>query len=165
MNAFEPQDLTKNCLQCHKLTGPERAPHNKIFDNSNDEIVVECMACHQEHKGSEFVISRVSNQICASCHEKKFSNMADHVKLSENYPHQQNIFFDHSTHLDEYFVEEKWLAKEGRDAEFALRASAACSTCHNEKRVPADCQLCHSYHRGAGFQFEYQKQENARLLP
>jgi len=40
-----------------------------------------------------------------------------------------------------------------------------CANCHNEKRVPADCQLCHSYHREVGFQLEYQKQEKERLLP
>jgi hypothetical protein len=40
-----------------------------------------------------------------------------------------------------------------------------CANCHNQERVPADCQLCHSYHRGVGFQLEYQKQEKERLLP
>jgi len=34
-----------------------------------------------------------------------------------------------------------------------------CIQCHNSERISDDCQLCHVYHKGAGFKFEYQKRE------
>ena len=159
MSAFEHQDLTGNCIQCHKITGPVKAPHNKTYGNDNDEILVECKTCHQEHKGSSFEIRQVSDRICGNCHAQQFSEFSQHVKFSENYPHQepQNIFFNHTTHLGEYFVEIKWLEKKNRDADFAKQASAACSACHaieNAKRdVPIRdyetiCAGCHEQQIG-----------------
>lgn len=156
MSAFEHQDLTKNCVQCHKLTGPIKAPHNKIFGNNNDNRLVECQVCHQEHNGSGFDISQVSNRMCSNCHEQQFSELSNHVKISEDYPHQepQNIFFDHATHLGEYFVESKWLEKKNRDAVFAQKASAACSSCHEIESAKRDvpirdyeiiCATCHDH--------------------
>jgi predicted CXXCH cytochrome family protein len=156
MSVFEHQDLSAQCVQCHKLPGPDKAAHNRVFDNAKDDIVVECKSCHQEHKGSEFNISRVSDQICSNCHEQQFSQLSDHVKFSATFPHQepQGIYFDHATHLGEYFVEETWLEKKDRDADFAKQASAACSTCHQienaARNVPIRdyetiCASCHEH--------------------
>ena len=143
LSAFKHEDLTPNCVQCHKMPGPNQAPHNRIFGNEKDERIVECKSCHQEHKGAEFDISRVSDQMCSNCHEQRFDSFSRHVAFSDNYPHQepQNIFFDHSTHLGEYFVEESWLEKEDRDAEFAVRARNACSSCHQIENAGRDIQI------------------------
>ena len=156
MSAFEHQDLTNNCLQCHRLTGPEKAPHNRIYGNNSDSKLLECVACHQEHKGSRFEISQVSNRMCSNCHEQAFSQLSTHVKISENYPHQepQNVYFDHVTHLGQYFIEKEWLEKANRDADFAQKASAACSTCHEIESANRDvpirdyekvCAGCHDH--------------------
>jgi len=155
-SAFEYQDITKKCIQCHKLVGPEKAPHNR-FDEDNIEL--ECKACHHEHKGLKFDISNVPNKICSNCHEQAFADLSHHVKFPPGYPHQepQNIFFDHATHLDEYFVENKWLKKQNRDAGFAKKARATCSTCHQIKDAIRDvpirdyekiCASCHEFQIG-----------------
>jgi hypothetical protein len=156
MSVFEHQDLTAQCVQCHKLPGPEKAPHNRVFNSENDNIVVECKSCHQEHKGAEFNISQVSDRMCSNCHTQQFSKLSEHPQFPADYPHTepQSIYFDHATHLGEYFVEESWLEKEDRDADFAKRASAACSTCHQLeiaarevpiRRYETMCASCHEH--------------------
>jgi hypothetical protein len=156
MSAFEHQDLTKNCTQCHKITGPEKTAHNRTYGNINDSNLVECKVCHQEHKGSQYDISQVSDRICSNCHKQPFSEFSNHVNFSEDYPHQepQNIYFDHATHLGEYFVEDLWLQKKNRDADFAKKASASCSICHEIESAKRDvpvrnyeqvCSNCHDH--------------------
>jgi predicted CXXCH cytochrome family protein len=159
LSAFEHQDLTSNCVQCHKIPGPARAAHNREYGNESDDLVVECKSCHQEHKGSEFDISRVSDQVCSNCHQQKFDSFTQHVSFGERFPHQEpaNIFFNHTTHLGEYFVEESWLKKDNRDAEFAALASNSCSSCHQIETAMRDvpvrdyettCASCHDHQIG-----------------
>ena len=88
LSAFEHQDLTSNCVQCHKVPGPARAPHNREYGNESDDLVVECKSCHQEHKGTEFNISRVSDRVCSNCHQQKFDSFSEHVSFGESFPHQ-----------------------------------------------------------------------------
>lgn len=154
MGAVEHHDLTAKCIQCHELNGPAKLAHNRVFENSDDSQQVECKACHKEHKGSNFDIKQVSNETCSTCHQKQFSSFDEHAEFSPTFPHlePQNIFFDHSTHLGEYFVEDKWLEKENRDAELGKKAATTCSTCHAietaERDVPIRdfekvCAGCH----------------------
>lgn len=163
MSVFEHQDLTTQCVQCHKMPGPAKAPHNSVFNNDQDNNMVECKSCHQEHKGSEFNISKVSDRICSNCHEKQFSKLAQHVKFPSDFPHQepQRIYFDHATHLSEYFVEESWLQKEDRDADLAAKASAACSTCHQIENAARDVPIRDYETMCAGC---HQQQVSERLL-
>jgi general stress protein YciG len=108
-----------------------------------------CATCHQEHQGTNFNLSKVSNAQCQSCHVVKFDSFDGHHPEFENYPFKRRspIIYDHFGHFGEHFPE---VAK--RDP--AKRVPAACSTCHDsreDKRIMAVApfdQTCRSCHLG-----------------
>ncbi len=108
---------------------------------------VNCATCHQEHKGANFDLSKLSNEQCRSCHVVKFDSFdGDHPKF-ENYPFKRRtgVIYDHASHFGKHFPE---VAKKDP----AKRIPETCSTCHNsrdDKRVMAvapfeqTCASCH----------------------
>ena len=106
-----------------------------------------CATCHQEHKGANFKLGKVSNEQCRSCHVVKFDSFDGHHPQFENYPFDRRtrIVYDHASHFDKHFPE---VAK--KDA--AKRIPDTCSTCHDsqkDRRVMAvapfekTCTGCH----------------------
>ncbi|MBN9263454.1 MAG: hypothetical protein J0I75_02615 [Hyphomicrobium sp.] len=106
-----------------------------------------CATCHQEHKGTNFSLSEISNERCRSCHVVKFDSFdGDHPKF-ERYPFKKRtqIVYDHEGHVGKHFPE---MSK--KDA--TKRIPDTCSTCHNsraDKRVMTvapfeqTCSGCH----------------------
>jgi hypothetical protein len=106
-----------------------------------------CATCHQEHKGVNFNLNKISNEQCRSCHVVKFDSFDGHHPEFENYPFKRRtrIIYDHAGHFGKHFPE---VAKKDP----ARRIPATCSTCHNsreDKRVMAvapfeqTCAACH----------------------
>jgi hypothetical protein len=106
-----------------------------------------CATCHQEHKGVNFNLNKISNEQCHSCHVVKFDNFDGHHPKFENYPFKRRtrIIYDHAGHFAKHFPE---VAKKYP----ARRIPATCSACHNsheDKRVMAvapfdqTCTACH----------------------
>jgi hypothetical protein len=106
-----------------------------------------CATCHQEHKGVNFSLNKISNEQCHSCHVVKFDNFDGHHPKFENYPFKRRtrIIYDHAGHFAKHFPE---VAKKYP----ARRIPATCSACHNsheDKRVMAvapfeqTCTACH----------------------
>lgn len=88
-----------------------------------------CATCHQEHQGTNFNLSKISNEQCRSCHTVKFDSFDGHHPQFENYPFDRRtrIIYDHAGHFDKHFPE---VAK--KDA--AKRIPQSCSTCHDSQK-------------------------------
>jgi hypothetical protein len=106
-----------------------------------------CATCHQEHQGAKFILNKISNEQCRSCHVVKFDSFDGHHPEFENYPFKRRtrIVYDHAGHFGKHFPE---VAKKDPKK----RIPATCSTCHNsnaDKRVMAvapfeqTCAACH----------------------
>lgn len=143
MSAFSHQDMTEQCVQCHVFKGEATAPHNMELESEESNVKLECIGCHREHKGADFDISKVSNEICGNCHEQSFTSFAKHSPFPQTFPHQQpqNIFFDHAKHIGEYFVDDEWINKPGRDPELAEKAKQACNFCHQVETAQRDIKV------------------------
>jgi Doubled CXXCH motif (Paired_CXXCH_1) len=106
-----------------------------------------CATCHQEHKGVNFKLSKISNEQCHSCHVVKFDSFDGNHPEFYNYPFKRRtqIIYDHIGHSGKHFAE---VAK--RDP--AKPIPKTCSTCHNSRenrRVMAVApfeQICTSCH-------------------
>jgi hypothetical protein len=106
-----------------------------------------CATCHQEHRGVNFTLSKVSNEQCHSCHVVKFDSFDGHHPQFENYPFKRRtpIIYDHAGHFGKHFPE---VAKKDP----ARRVPPTCSSCHNsraDRRIMAvapfeqTCSACH----------------------
>ena len=81
--AFAETDMSTSCIQCHAFGGPATSPHNAVFPKSKSVRKTKCIMCHTEHKGEDADISNLSDQQCAACHEKPFSEFdRGHPKFS-----------------------------------------------------------------------------------
>jgi hypothetical protein len=108
-----------------------------------------CATCHQEHKGANFSLNRISNEQCHSCHVVKFDSFDGHHPEFENYPFKQRtpIIYDHTGHGGKHFPE---VAKKYP----ARRIPGTCASCHNsqaDRRFMAVApfeQTCSSCHLG-----------------
>ena len=106
-----------------------------------------CATCHQEHRGVDFDLNKISNEQCHSCHVVKFDSFdGDHPKF-DSYPFKRRtrIIYDHAGHFGKHFPE---VAKKGRTKPIP----ATCSTCHDsrdDRRIMAvapfeqTCAACH----------------------
>ena len=147
---FGKNDLSAQCVDCHKFGGPADRPHNAVFTAataSNDKMgkKTECTMCHTEHKGVDADISTLDNKQCAACHKKSFSTFdRGHPKFSKQFPHfrRTSIRFNHASHLNKNF-----LKPEVKD-----KAPASCTTCHQASSAQrsveplgfeASCAGCH----------------------
>jgi hypothetical protein len=128
---------------------PQWARTQSIAFPTDDVVArgLSCAICHQEHKGVNFKLNKISNEECHSCHVVKFDSFEGHHPKFENYPFKRRtrIVYDHAGHFGKYFPE---VAKKDP----ARRIPATCSTCHNsreDKRVMAvapfeqTCTACH----------------------
>ncbi len=144
--------ITKACVNCHLFEGEATSPHNAVFPADKNIIKTECTICHNEHKGVSADISSLSDEQCASCHEKKFTNFSTgHSDFSEEFPYFRRtaINFDHTTHLTKYFQDER-MKKDKRKPE---DAPAECITCHQNESEERSikplgyekiCATCHT---------------------
>ena len=145
-SAFSGNDMTKACVSCHIFGGPASAPHNAIFAAGKKVRQTECAMCHTEHKGHDADISGLSDEQCASCHEKPFTNFSiGHPGFSKQFPHfrRTSIKFDHASHLGKHF----------QDKRVAKDVPANCTTCHQagsaDRTVESlgfekACAICHA---------------------
>ena len=106
-----------------------------------------CATCHQEHKGVNFDLNKISNEQCQSCHVVKFDSFDGNHPQFENYPfaRRTRITYDHVGHFGKHFPE---VAQ--KDPKRGIPTT--CSTCHNsrnDKRIMAvapfaeTCTKCH----------------------
>jgi hypothetical protein len=106
-----------------------------------------CATCHQEHRGANFDLAKISNEQCRSCHVVKFDSFDGRHPQFEAYPFKRRsrIIYDHAGHFGKHFPE---VAKKTP----ARRIPNTCSACHNsreDKRVMAvapfeqTCTGCH----------------------
>ncbi len=106
-----------------------------------------CATCHQEHKGPNFDLSKISNEQCRSCHVVKFDSFDGNHPKFDGYPFKQRtrLIYDHSSHFTKHFPE---VAAKDKNK----RMPDTCSTCHTgreDKRVMAvtpfeqTCSTCH----------------------
>jgi len=161
MSAFQHNDLTAACTECHLFAGDARVAHQGKLSNDRKTSLaehnnIECVRCHTEHQGKTAELTHSNNQTCSNCHQNSFSDFATkHPPFAKHYPYRQRqaIYFDHLKHLEEYFIEEQYLTIK-RDVEFAKQASQSCSSCHNIKNAQRAvkpksytqiCQGCHDY--------------------
>ena len=106
-----------------------------------------CATCHQEHRGADFDLKRISDEKCRSCHVVKFDSFDGRHPKFDTFPFRvrTRIIFDHTRHFRKHYpdVAEKEPAK---------RIPETCSTCHNstdDRRImslaPFDetCSTCH----------------------
>ncbi len=157
-SVFTDTDISNQCLDCHGFHEPQMGAHNFEFNkvSTQNVLTVECSDCHKEHKGSNFEISEMKPSTCNNCHEKKFNEFeAGHPEFPEKFPSSMpnSINFNHATHLEEYFVDPKWIDKPDRDKEFATIAKDDCTVCHSIDSVKSNrikpkgfeeiCSSCH----------------------
>lgn len=160
LSAFGSADTSAQCVDCHRFDGPAMKAHNQ--DHAKNEKYagqamadVSCAVCHNEHKGSENKLSKVSDQACASCHKPEFGNFQrGHPEFSAKFAAASpgNIYFDHTSHIQDYFVNPKHM-KMGRDPKFAALAKSDCSSCHaidkatREIKLKSYEQVCANCHK------------------
>ncbi len=138
--------LTKTAAQTSQ---PPSARAQNIAFPTHDVVAagLYCATCHQEHKGVNFNLNKISNEQCSSCHVVKFDSFDGNHPKFESYPFKQRtgIIYDHAGHFGKHYPE---LAKKDP----AKRIPDTCSTCHNsreDKRVMAvapfeqTCAGCH----------------------
>lgn len=138
LSAFKSSDVSEKCGDCHRFAGPAMLAHNldhaknaKYAGQAMDQV--SCAGCHNEHKGADNKLSKVADTACASCHKPSFDNFQKgHPQFAPKYPYAKpgNVFYDHSAHSEDYFVNPKHTKGAGRDAKLAALAKSDCATCH-----------------------------------
>ncbi|NJM35828.1 MAG: hypothetical protein HC850_15290, partial [Rhodomicrobium sp.] len=145
--------LQESTLRLTKVAATTPATQSLRAQNiafPTDPIVargVYCATCHQEHKGVNFDLSKISNEQCHSCHVVKFDSFEGHHPKFDDYPFKRRtrIIYDHAGHFGKHFPE---FAK--KDPDKAIPNSCAnCHTSRADKRVMAvtpfteTCTACH----------------------
>ncbi len=135
------------CASCHGFGGKEWLAHNQVFEKRPDLGQTSCLACHTEHRGRNAPVTKISEAQCQSCHTVKVQDFArSHPPFPANFPydHPQAIRFDHISHLNKHFADQRLAA---------LVPQGGCIGCHqveNAGRVikPAGfetaCAGCHA---------------------
>lgn len=117
-------------------------PTEPILEND-----IACATCHQEHKGADFKLDRLSNEQCRSCHALKFDSFDGNHPKFDAYPftRRTRLIFDHTSHFGKHYPE---IAK--KDPKKSVPAT--CATCHStrqDKRIMGvlpfeqTCATCH----------------------
>ena len=147
--AFQENDISKNCIDCHTFGGDPFLAHNASFhgiDEKQKNINFGCISCHSEHKGENFDITAMSDAKCNTCHEKEIESFAsNHPNFGSDFPHDRRtaIYFDHTTHITQHF-------KDQRLEELAPKNCTSCHAVNNAiqsvKPVGFDqaCSSCHT---------------------
>jgi hypothetical protein len=147
------QRLKQSTERLSRVAALTPAPQSALAQNiafpTKDVIAggLYCATCHQEHKGSNFDLSKISNEQCRSCHVVKFDSFDGNHPNFDGYPFKRRtrIVYDHASHFGKHFTE---VAQK----DTGKRIPATCSTCHNtnaDKRLMAlapfeqTCSTCH----------------------
>ena len=150
--AFSSNDPSARCADCHGFAGETMRAHNGVHSKRGEAPLVSCVRCHTEHQGAEVKIARVRDYVCASCHEKSFSDFpSGHPQFAARYPYAKPgaINFDHTKHINQYFAEPKYAR---RSPKFAAAARTQCTACHavesatREVRPKPYAEICAGCH-------------------
>lgn len=152
-HSVSPKALEQSTARLTRVASKIQMPHAARAQSitfPTDAIMARdlyCATCHQEHKGANFSLNKISNEQCQSCHVVKFDSFDGHHPNFENYPFKRRtpIIYDHAGHFEKHFPEmaQKDLAK---------RIPVTCATCHTsrqDRRVMAvapfeqTCSACH----------------------
>jgi len=161
---------TNLCLECHAKQIPREwatAAHNVAPDmlqltnaqaTTSDRKVdplqsFACATCHREHHGTEYDLTKMSDNACQACHKEQYHSFADGHPEFEKWPanRRTRIAFDHAAHQAKHFPKEKQefacaaCHQQAVDGDFqrTLDYEATCAKCHDrdmqvswEKGIP-----------------------------
>ncbi len=152
-HSASPEVLQRSTKRLTKLATPSTAPVSAIAQNiafPMKDVVADklvCATCHQEHKGRNFDLNKISNEQCRSCHVVQFDSFDGNHPQFQNYPFRRRtrIIYDHASHFSKHYPE---VAKKDP----GKLVPENCSTCHNsnaDRRVmdvapfERTCTACH----------------------
>jgi hypothetical protein len=142
------QDLLKNSGSTNRPFLLRVSRKLNGLDAHSGEIA--CLTCHQEHRGRNFDLNRLSNAQCQTCHAVQFASFERGHPEFFQYPYRRRtrIFFDHNSHFHQHFPDKK------------DKAPGSCQDCHvadpsgrfmEVKNFDISCAACHSSQiRGEG---------------
>ena len=120
-NAGDTSRPVKRDSLLHRIAAPvsnmTSAPgQTKIF----------CATCHQEHQGTVYDLTTMSNDRCQTCHTSKFGSFAASHPEYSSYPFDRRtrIIFDHKNHFGKHFPKTK---ETGAADQFV---PSLCADCH-----------------------------------
>lgn len=94
---------------------------------------IACATCHQEHRGSMFDLTAMTNAQCQSCHSATFHSLSDgHPEFAER--DRAALHFDHVTHLNLHFSSFERTVPNGQ-------ARMQCRDCHSPDATGAMMRL------------------------
>ena len=165
------QQHNQLCLKCHDLgpqgtaphgataaqlaalaTGPKTGPGTQPLELVAAKAMMPhgpgdlaCAACHQEHHGRDFNLSRMGDQQCQVCHQTQFANFTTGHPEFTDYPYvrRTRLQFDHVTHWQKHFA----------DPRLAASAPTSCAHCHEPaidgrqmlvRNFEQTCAKCHA---------------------
>ncbi len=115
-----------------------------------------CATCHQEHHGSDYVMTELSNKQCQVCHQNQFHGFSDgHPSFAETgYPYSRRtrIFFDHESHYGKHFAADVDKFIPGFDTKRPYDDNMSCAHCHEPDQngefmklrgFEVSCGACH----------------------
>jgi hypothetical protein len=148
------------CLNCHDKGADAFNPHgveaaqlvawsSTHGGNPEPPDAIACSACHKEHHGANFDLSKLSNDQCQSCHTDSFHSFGKgHPEFADGaYPFDRRtrLIFDHQSHIDTHFK------KDYKDGE---TTPGMCADCHimdsssgfmQTKSFKQTCATCHNH--------------------
>ncbi len=93
-----------------------------------------CATCHQEHHGSDYIMTELTNQQCQVCHQNQFHGFSEgHPSFQDSgYPYSRRtrIFFDHEEHYQKHFEGSSDVVIEGFDPKQPFASGESCTHCH-----------------------------------
>src|SRR5690606_150380 len=112
-HSASPEVLEQSTARLTKIASKTPVPHAARAQSiafPTDGIVARdlyCATCHQEHKGANFDLNKITNEQCQSCHVVKFDSFDGHHPKFENYPFKRRtpIIYDHAGHFEKHFPE------------------------------------------------------------
>ncbi|QDT83861.1 hypothetical protein [Gimesia chilikensis] len=106
--------LKEKTAQLHETSQPVETPFSlqlaAFIDPPDTDKTLTCATCHQEHHGREASLTQLTDTQCQSCHSSQFASFEHGHPGLGDYPYKRRsrIYFDHSTHLKRYFVEDEF---------------------------------------------------------
>lgn len=119
-------------------------------DPVSGQETIFCATCHQEHQGTFFDQTMVSNQRCQTCHTSKFGSFSDSHPEFSDYPFNRRtrIIFNHKSHFGKHFP--KILETDSTDKD----VPEVCADCHRPgagqkyMEIRGYAPMCSSCHDG-----------------
>ena len=126
-----------------------------------------CAACHHEHNGALFDLTRMDNASCQTCHTRQFKRVGNgHPEFSTrasaaayDYPYRRRtrIIYDHARHETTHFLKEEYraiapgdctdchVAGEGAGTTQLVPFEQMCASCHANNIVSARDEWMHVF--------------------